>query len=87
MTIKTYTVKSKEGIHARPASLLTKVATKYSDRVDILYKTKKFTLKSIIGVLSLGIPHGETFSIEIEGHNELAIVTEIENVLNEHQII
>jgi len=87
MTVNTYTVKAKDGIHARPASQLTKVAAKYSDRTDILYRNKKLTLKSIIGVLSLGIPQGESFSIEVEGPHEQSIISELETVLNEYQII
>jgi phosphocarrier protein HPr len=87
MLKKTYTVTSKDGIHARPASLLTKIATKYSDRLDIIYKDRQMTLKSIIGVLSLGIPSGAQFTLEIEGKNENIIVDEIETLLKEHQII
>ena len=82
-----YIVKDVAGLHARPASILSAAASKYQGNVDILYKDKKVTLKSIMAVMSLGIPHESEFFIEVDGEKEdeqLAIFT---NILEEHKII
>jgi len=45
------------------------------------------TLKSIMAVMSLGIPQGEHFSVEVIGENELEIFEKIEAVLKEHKVV
>lgn len=83
----TYIVKSQEGIHARPASNLVRAAAKSKGKVDIIYNGKQVTLKSMLMVLSLGIPHGAEFSIVIDGDHEETIKNSLENILNEEQLI
>ena len=85
--IKTYTVVDEAGLHARPASLLVQVATKYNDDVYVIFKEKKLTLKSIMAVMSLGIPEGANFSIEVIGENETVIFEKLEEVLTVHKVI
>ena len=84
---KTYKVLDEVGLHARPASLMVKVASKFTDEVHILYKGRKLTLKSIMAVMSLGVPYGDEFVIEVVGDNELQVFTEIEKVLIENNVI
>ena len=57
-----FVISSKEGLHARPAAKLSQLASTYQDRIDIIYEDCQMTLKSIIGVMSLGIPEGEMIS-------------------------
>jgi phosphocarrier protein len=83
----TYIVKSQEGIHARPASILVSAAAKSQGKVDIQYGGKQVTLKSMLMVLSLGIPCGAEFSIIIEGGQEDIIKQSIESILIEEQLI
>lgn len=85
--VRTYKVVDEAGLHARPASLLVQVATKYNDDVFITYKDKKLTLKSIMAVMSLGIPEGENFTIEVNGENEVTIFEKLEEVLIVHKVI
>jgi phosphocarrier protein len=82
-----YTISSKEGLHARPAAQLSQLASQYKDRVDIIYENCQMTLKSIIGVMSLGIPEGASFYIEVEGHQEEEMMTKIEHLLREEGLI
>ncbi len=47
------------GIHARPATLYSKTASKFaSDITPCNYKVKSVNLKSIMGVMSLGVGQG-----------------------------
>ena len=43
------------GIHARPATLLVQTASKFNSDVNLEYKGKSVNLKSIMGVMSLGV--------------------------------
>lgn len=81
-----FKVLDKDGLHARPASLVVKAASKYDGKIDILYKGKQLTLKSILTVMSLGIPCNESFEIIVEGENEEEIMNEVSTILSENGI-
>ncbi len=87
MIKRTYKIVDEEGLHARPASLLTMAATKISGSVDIEYKGIRSTCKSIMVVMSLGIGYGEEFSIIVEGENEQESIKAIEDVLRTNALI
>ena len=55
MEKKEYHVIAETGIHARPATLLVQTASKYSSDIQLEYKGKSVNLKSIMGVMSLGV--------------------------------
>lgn len=80
-------VVAEAGIHARPAVGLVQVATKYSSDIFIEYKEKKVNLKSILGVMSLGIPKGGSISIIGEGKDEVDALEGIDNFLKSEGII
>ena len=67
MVEKQFTVIDKAGIHARPASMLVSVANKFESDVKLIHNEKNVNLKSILGVMSLGIGIGEEFKISAEG--------------------
>ncbi len=70
MSERTVVVASSVGLHARPASLFSQAAAKTGVTI-ILTSTagKSVNAASILGVLSLGISHGEqvTLSSDAEG--------------------
>lgn len=86
MKKNTYVVVAEAGIHARPATGLVKVATKYSAEIFIEYKDKKVNLKSILGVMSLGIPKGGSVTIHIDGADEAEALENIESFLKSEGI-
>ncbi|MGP3560748.1 phosphocarrier protein HPr [Geobacillus sp. BK01] len=67
MAEKTFTVTSDSGIHARPATILVQTASKFNSEIQLEYNGKTVNLKSIMGVMSLGIPKGATIKITAEG--------------------
>ncbi|AGT31330.1 phosphocarrier protein HPr [Geobacillus genomosp. 3] len=67
MAEKTFTVTSDSGIHARPATILVQTASKFNSEIQLEYNDKTVNLKSIMGVMSLGIPKGATIKITAEG--------------------
>ena len=55
---KIFTITDETGLHARPATVLVNTASKYSAEISLTYRDKKVNLKSIMGVMSLGIQQG-----------------------------
>lgn len=55
------------GIHARPATLLVQTASKFTSEIALEYKGKSVNLKSIMGVMSLGVGQGADVTISAEG--------------------
>jgi|LGOV01.1.fsa_nt_gb phosphocarrier protein len=84
---RTYHVIDEAGVHARPAALIVNIANKFPDTINIVYKGKALTLKSIMLVMSLGIQCGETFDIVVIGDNEEEALNQIESILVENSII
>ena len=55
------------GIHARPATLLVQAASKFNSDINLEYNGKSVNLKSIIGVMSLGVGQGADVTITADG--------------------
>lgn len=84
---KEYVIIDEAGLHARPASLLVQQATKFSNNIFIDYNGKKLTLKSIMAVMSLGVPQNATIAIEVEGDDALNVFDALEAILAQHNLI
>ncbi len=82
-----YKIVDEAGLHARPASLLVQEATKYPNDIFIEFKERKLTLKSIMAVMSLGVPQNSTIAIEVVGEDAVEVFTALENILEEHRLV
>ncbi|WP_066367687.1 phosphocarrier protein HPr [Neobacillus fumarioli] len=69
MAEKQFKVIAETGIHARPATLLVQTASKFDSDINLEYKGKTVNLKSIMGVMSLGIGQGAEIKITAEGND------------------
>jgi phosphocarrier protein HPr len=69
MPERTVTVASSVGLHARPASLFSSAAG------------RSVNAASILGVLSLGIGHGEQVTLSAEGDGADAAIDTLASVL------
>lgn len=84
MVEKQFKVTAETGIHARPATILVQSASKFNAEVQLEYKDKRVNLKSIMGVMSLGISFGTEFKIIADGSDEqLALQTLEETLIKE----
>lgn len=70
MVVKTTTVQSETGLHARPAAALVNFVKSYPGEVKILYQGKSGNLKSILNIMALGIVKGSEIAIEVNGEKE-----------------
>ena len=58
------------GIHARPATLLVQAASKFGSDINLEYNGKSVNLKSIMGVMSLGVGQNAKVTITANGDDE-----------------
>ena len=68
MPERTVTIASSVGLHARPASLFTQAAAATGVTVTVTSAAgRSVNAASILGVLSLGIGHGEQVILKADG--------------------
>lgn len=77
------TLKNQSGLHARPASNFVKYANGFKSNISILHKDKKIDAKSIVSLLTGGLSAGATFTLQVEGSDELEAIDKIAEFLNE----
>ncbi|WP_100330736.1 phosphocarrier protein HPr [Bacillus xiapuensis] len=83
MVEKQFKVTAETGIHARPATLLVQTASRFSCEIELEYQERKVNLKSIMGVMSLGIGQHSDIKIIADGSDEQEAITIIANLLKE----
>ncbi|HEY4531675.1 MAG TPA: phosphocarrier protein HPr [Kurthia sp.] len=83
---KQYKITSAEGLHARPCTLLVSAVTPFASDVQISYNERSVNLKSIMGVMALGIPSGATISISAEGADAEAALEKAATVITSEGI-
>lgn len=84
MQEQSFTITADTGVHARPATLLVNKAGQFESEVEISYNEKSVNLKSIMGVMSLGIPKGAEVKISATGSDEEETFKGVTEVLKEH---
>jgi phosphocarrier protein HPr len=75
----------KSGLHARPAAMFVKTATKFSSRItleNLSRGTQTVNAKSILSVLSAGVKTGEQIRITAEGADEAAAVNALTELID-----
>lgn len=81
METREYNVIAASGIHARPATLLVQAASKFTADINLEYKGKSVNLKSIMGVMSLGVGQGADVTISAEGADEADAIAAIDDTM------
>ncbi|MFB4169272.1 phosphocarrier protein HPr [Virgibacillus sp. JSM 102003] len=84
MQEQSFTITADTGVHARPATLLVNKAGQFESEVEISYNGKSVNLKSIMGVMSLGIPKGAEVKVSATGSDEEEAIKGVTEVLKEH---
>ncbi|QEH61342.1 phosphocarrier protein Hpr [Spiroplasma chinense] len=87
MTSFTAKVTDPVGLHARPASVLTKEASKFTSEIKIICGEKEGNLKSIMNVMALAVKSGAEVTIEANGDDEKEAVAAIEQAMKDNSII
>lgn len=74
MAERTLAVASAHGLHARPAALFVKAVTDSGLAVELQKGERKINAASILGVVSLGIEHGDDVTLRVDGEGADAVL-------------
>lgn len=72
------------GLHARPAALFVKLASKFSSNItlcNVSTSGKWANAKSILSVLTCGVKQGDTIEVKAEGVDESQAVEALEKLV------
>lgn len=78
---KTYKITAAEGLHARPTTLLVTAVTPFESGVSMTYKEKSVNLKSIMGVMALGVAPGSVVEIAADGADAEELMNKVTEVI------
>lgn len=70
MVSKEVTIINRLGLHARPAALLVKTASKFTSEIYLRKGTLEVNCKSIMGVMMLAAEKGAKITIIADGSDE-----------------
>ena len=87
MAEKTFTITDKQGLQAQQVTLLVNTANKFSSEVSLEYNAKKVNLKSIMGVMSLGVSKGSEVKVTATGEDAEAVINALTETLEENKLI
>jgi phosphocarrier protein len=80
-----FLITSEYGIHARPATRLVNLAMTFHAEIDLSAMGKTVNLKSIMGLMSLGIYKGEIVKISVSGSDaEKALIAIADFIITEN---
>lgn len=81
MLERIFKITSESGLHARPATVLVQAVSKFHSDIKLEYKGKIVNLKSIMGVMSLGVPEGSEIIVIAEGPDEYEALKAVEEAI------
>jgi phosphocarrier protein len=87
MIERNVTVVNKQGIHARPAGAIVRVAAKFKSKVELIKDGAAADAKSIMSVMMLAAAKGSVVVVKADGEDEQeaarSVIELFENKFNE----
>ncbi len=72
---------NEEGMHARPAGVLVKLASQFQSKVELEFNGKKINAKSLLSIMSLGLTLNSEFTARAEGSDAALALKSIEDLV------
>ena len=73
----TLEVSNKMGVHARPAAMIVRIASRYSGEVWVTKENERVNAKSIMGIMMLAAARGTQLDFEAECPNAEELKSEL----------
>ena len=86
MITKLMEIKIPTGLDPSTIALFIQTASQYESRVYVKVENKKVNAKSIMGMMTLGLPAGEKITVSAVGEDEEAAIEHIEQYLSNEKI-
>ena len=77
-------IRDEYGIHARPAGLLVKEASKFQSDIKIIKEEKEADGKKLFGVMGLGVKRDDKIKVRISGADEENAETALKRFFEEN---
>ena len=78
---KDLTIENRNGLHARPAALFVKTASRFRSEVWVEKDEERVNGKSIMGLMMLAAGKGSVLRVIAEGEDAVLVVTELEELI------
>ena len=75
-------VQNQLGLHARPASMFVKMATRFKSEILVVKEGEEINGKSIMGLMMLAASHGTILTVTAEGNDASNALNELEELVN-----
>lgn len=79
-----YIIKDKNGIHARPAGLLSKTAKEFDSECVIEKDSKKVNLTKLMMLMGLAVKCGDKITVSASGSDEEAAIEALHRFFEEN---
>jgi len=80
---KEITVINRLGLHARPAAMFVRIASRYRSEIWVEKEGEQINGKSIMGLMMLAAGQGSKLLIKCEGPDAEKLMQEIEELINQ----
>ncbi len=75
-------VQNQLGLHARPASMFVKMATRFKSEILVVKEGEEVNGKSIMGLMMLAAGPGTTLTVTAEGSDAVEALSELEKLVH-----
>ena len=83
---KKLTIRNRQGLHARPAALFVRLASKFDSEITVRRGREKVNGKSIMGILMLGCEKGSQIELLVEGKDAQKALQELSLLVTEELV-
>jgi phosphocarrier protein len=77
-----FEIRNQYGIHARPAALFVKAASRYDSDVTVETRGNKVSGKSIMGLMTLEASRGTTLIVTADGPDAEELLDELQELID-----
>ena len=81
MTQITAVINVQSGLHARPASLFIKTASKFNSTIKVSKGEKEADGKRLLAILTLAVKQGESITISVDGEDEVKAAKALQDLI------
>lgn len=82
MITKDMTIEISTGLEARLVAVFVQVSSQFESSIYVQHDNKRVNAKSIMGMMTLGLPVGENITVSAEGTDEEEAIKEIGKYLS-----
>ncbi len=80
----TYTIQDEVGIHARSAGPLSIKAKEFQSAITLEKDGKSVNLTKLMAVMGMGVKHGDTVTVSIDGTDEETAFAELQTFFQQN---